>query len=88
MAPEFMKDVFKIKNHQYNFPKDVCLQRRNVNTFLHVTETKIASLRAQILNLLSKNLKYSKSFKDSNKNIRKWTTKECPCRLCKVYVQN
>ena len=32
-----MKDVFQIKNHQYNFRKDVRLQRRNVNTVLYGT---------------------------------------------------
>ena len=37
IAPEIMKDVFQIKNHQYNFRKDVRLQRRNVNTVLYGT---------------------------------------------------
>ena len=38
-----MKDVFKIKNHQYDFPRDVRLRCRNVNTVLCRTKT-IASL--------------------------------------------
>ena len=58
------------------------LQRRNVNTVMYGTET-IASLGDQILNLLPKNWKYSKCFNRSKKNIRKWTTKECP----RVYVK-
>ena len=48
----------------------------------------IASLGAQISNLVPKNLKCLKSFNEFKKNIREWTIKECPCRLCKVYVQN
>ena len=80
-----MKDVFEIKNYQYNFRRDVCVQRRNVNTVLHVTET-IGSLGALIWNLVTKNLKCSKSCKEFKKNIQKWTTRECLCRLCKVYV--
>ena len=43
VAREIMKDLFKIKNDQYNFRRNMCLQRRNVNTALHGTET-IASL--------------------------------------------
>ena len=51
-----MKDLSEIKNHQYDFRRDVCLQRRNVNTILYGTEA-IASLRVQIWNLVSVNLK-------------------------------
>ena len=52
-----------------------------------MTET-IASLRAQTWNLVPTNLKCSKSLNEFKENIRKWTTKKCPCRLCNVYVQN
>ena len=30
-----MKDAFEIKNHQYNFRRDVRLQGRKVNTALY-----------------------------------------------------
>ena len=76
-----------MKNHQYNYRRDVRPQRRNVNTALYGTET-IAFLRAQIRNLVPKNLKCSKSFNKFRKSIHKRTTMECPCRPCKVYVQN
>ena len=65
-----MKDVFKIKNRQYNFWRDVSLLRRNVNTFLYGTET-ITSLGAQIWNLVSKNVKCSTSFNKFKKDIWK-----------------
>ena len=42
-----MKDLSEIKNHQYDFRRDVCLQRRNVNTILYGTDA-IASLGVQI----------------------------------------
>ena len=47
-----MKDVFEIKNHQYNFRRDVHLQcgNVNVNTVLYGTET-ISSLGVHIKNL-------------------------------------
>ena len=69
IAPEVMKDVVKIKNHQYNFRRDVCLQCSIVvNTFLYVTET-IASLEAQVWNLVCEHLNCSKSFNKFKKNI-------------------
>ena len=40
-----MKDVFKFKNYQYNFRRDLRLQCRNVNTVFYSTET-VNSLRA------------------------------------------
>ena len=63
-----MKDVFEIKNHPYNFQRDVTLQRRNVNTALYGTE-KIASLGAHIWNLVPTILKCSKSFNEFKKKI-------------------
>ena len=42
-----MKDVFDIKNYQYNFRRDMRPQRTNVNTVLYGTQT-IAFLSAQI----------------------------------------
>ena len=65
----------------------VCSVHSNVNTDLYGKKT-IASLGAQIWNLVPKNLKCSKFFDEFKRNIRKWTTKECPCPLCKVYFQN
>ena len=56
IAPRIMKDVFEIKKYQYNFRRDVRLQRRNVNTVLYRTET-IASLGPQIWKLVPENLK-------------------------------
>ena len=85
-APEIIKDVFEIKNHQYNFRRNVRLQRRTVNTVMYGTKT-VASLRARIWNLVPKYLNCLKSLNEFKKNIRKWTIKECPCCLCKVYVQ-
>ena len=35
IAAEIMKHVFEIKNHKYNFQRDVRLQCRNVNTVLY-----------------------------------------------------
>ena len=46
----------------------------------------ITSLGVKIWNLVPKNLKCSKSFNKFKKNIRKWTTKECPYGLCIVYI--
>ena len=63
------------------------LQRRNVNTVSYGTET-IASLGAQISNLVPKHLKCSKCSNELKKNILKLTKTEAPSRLHIVYVQN
>ena len=55
-----MKD--EIENHQYNFRRDLRLQLRNVNT-------APKELEAQTWNIVSKNLKCSKSFNEFKRNI-------------------
>ena len=74
-----MKDLFEIKNHHYNFRRDVRLQRKHVNTVMYGTET-IVSLGTKIWNLIPKNWKCLKSLNKFEKTIQKWTKKECPCR--------
>ena len=63
-----MKDIFEIKNRQYNLRRYVNMQRRNVNTILYGTET-IPFLGAQIWNLTTKNVQCLKSFNKFRKII-------------------
>ena len=42
MAPEIIKEVLKIKSHQYHFRRDMRLQHRNVNTILYGAQKQLS----------------------------------------------
>ena len=81
-----MEDIFKFKSLTYNFRNAESLNRSNVSSAKYGTET-FTSLSVKIWKILPndyKELTSLSTFKSKNKN---WETDECPCRLCKTYIQ-
>ena len=39
-----------------------------------------------IIFIIPKDIKESKSLSEFKRKIKKWKSKECPCKLCKTYV--
>ena len=50
------------------------------------TET-LRTLGPKIWNIIPPNIKNSSSLKAFKKNIKTWTPIDCPCRICKCYIQ-
>ena len=42
----------------------------------------------QLWSLLPESLKEMNSLSQFKRNIKHWICRDCPCRLCKVYIQN
>ena len=42
----------------------------------------------QLWSLLPESLKEMNSLNQFKRNIKHWICRDCPCRLCKVYIQN
>ena len=45
-------------------------------------------LAPKILELLPLEMKETETFLQFKAKIKKWNRENCPCRLCKVYMQN
>ena len=58
----------------------------NVSSVKYGTET-ITSLGVKIWKILPRDSKEPTSLSTFNSKIRNWETDNCPCRLCKTYVQ-
>ena len=56
------------------------------STFLEIKY--LPYLRPKIWDLLSKELKEFPNASVFKNTIKKWKPQNCPCRLCKKYVQN
>ena len=86
LNPVIMEDVFKFKNLPYNFRNAETFNRSNVNSVKFGTET-ITSLSAKIWKMFPNNYKELTSLSTFKSKIKNWETDECPCRLCKTYIQ-
>ena len=88
LSPQIMNDVFTYKSqHSYNLRQISQFATPRVNTVYHGTES-VGFLGAKIWALLPISLKNIDNINAFKKEIKKWKPKNCPCRLCKVYVQN
>ena len=87
MAPEILTEIFPERESNYSSRKSARLQVRSIKTAMYGSET-ISSLGPKIWGILPTELKRIVSPTLFKKKIREWEPKNCPCRLCKTYVQN
>ena len=87
MAPEFLNEIFKERTIQYNLRGNNPFYIRRVNSVYHGTES-LSFLGPKIWDLVPNEIKTSESLDIFKNKIKKWIPVNCPCRLCRVYVQN
>ena len=85
LAPPIMKSVLNKRFNTYNL--------RNFQEF--ATERKrpfglktLSYHYPQLWSFLLKSLKEMNSLSQFKRNIKHWICRDCPCRLCKAYIQN
>ena len=86
LSPKIMHLVFPLKDHS-RYPGENDFMSRNVKKVGYGTET-LAHLGPKIWLLIPTKIEKAKSLHLFNKEIRKWKPKNCPCRLCKIYVKD
>ena len=86
-SPPILNDIFVPFSRPYNFRRNDTLQRRRVNSVRHGTES-ISFLGPKIWDLVPSDIKLSQSLSIFKRKIKKWVPLQCPCRLCKIYLQH
>ena len=87
MTPEILTEIFPQKESNYSLRNSTALQGRSIKTVMYDSGTK-SSLGPKIWDILLTELKKIMSPTLFKKKTREWGPKNCPCRLCKTYVQN
>ena len=82
LSPEILKETFVPKTSSYNLRRNDTFKKRKVHSVYHGTES-LSFLGLKIWVEL-KQLETLYSFK---LKIRNWVPFECPCRICKTYIQ-
>ena len=87
LSTPLMKDIFPINRNPYNLRQNSQFSRPRINTVYHGTES-ISNLGPKICYLVPSNLIEISELDEFKKAIKQWKPEDCPCILCKVFVQN
>ena len=87
MAPEFLNEIFQNRALLYNLRTNSNFSSRQVHSVYHGTES-LSFLGPKKWRLVPGYTKQSESLKNFRNKIKKWVPSRCPCRLCRIYLQN
>ena len=85
LSPDILREIFVPKISLYNLRRDNTFERRQVHSVYHGTES-LSFLGPKIWDLVPLELKQLEILKVFKLKI-KWIPYECPCRLCRTYIQ-
>ena len=87
ISPDLLNDVFIQSTSKYNLRNDNCFKSRKVRSVYFGTES-LSFLGPKIWNQVPSEIKDSENIEIFKRKIKAWSFSECPCRLCKVFIQH
>ena len=85
--PDIMNDIFRERNITYSTRNSSGFETKNIKTVHYGPET-IAYLGPKIWDFVPQKIKDSEHIINIFKsNIKFWKSENCPCSLCKPYLQ-
>ena len=88
LSPPIIADLFEQRNEQhYNLRNWAQFSLPAIRTVCHGSES-ISFLGPKIWNMAPDKLKNASSLEVFKASIKSWKPENCPCRLCRLYVQN
>ena len=87
MAPELLNGIFQKRALPENLKTNSNFSSRQVHSVYNCTES-LSFLGQKIWELVPENTKQPECLEIFKNEIKKWVSLRCPCRLCRVYLQN
>ena len=88
LGPSLLIDIFNLNNQtiRYNLRENTDFLIPNVKT-VHYGKDSLQYFGSVIWKLIPIDIRLSTSINDFKNKIKNWTPPNCPCRLCKAFVQ-
>ena len=87
LSPPLMNNIFKLREENpYNLRHLSEFSRPMINSVYHGTES-ISFLGPKIWDIPPEKLKNTETLEIFKKEIKIWKPDNCPCRLCKVFIE-
>ena len=87
LAPTIMNSVFEIKDIEQNLRNKINFKSRRINSVPYGIDS-LTYLAPKIWNIVPEGIKKSESLNVFKTKIKKWIPRDCPCRLCRPFIQN
>ena len=87
ISPPIVRQLFQSRNNDYNLRQFSQFELLNVRSVFCATES-ISFVGPKIWNIVPNEFKKETSLHAFKKLIKKWEPENCPCMLCKSYIQN
>ena len=88
LSPPLMNNKLKLRTENpYNLRHVSEFSKPMVKSVYHGTES-ISFLGPKIWDILPEKLKDIENLKHFKKEIKTWKSDNCPCRLCRVYIES
>ena len=86
LASAIMNEIFDIIESPYPLRNDLRFKSRNIRTVRYGIETA-AFVGSKIWSYMPSELKENMSLNEFSSKIKTWNPENCPCKLCKIYLQ-
>ena len=86
LSPDILREIFVPKINLYNLRRNHTFERRQVHSVYHGTES-LSFLGPKIWDLVPLESKQLENLDAFKLKIKKLIPFECPCRLCRTYIQ-
>ena len=86
LAPGMMNDIFDFIKCRYPLKNKMGFKSRNIGTVRYEIKTA-AFVGSRIWTNMPNELKKSTSLNEFKSKIKTWKPENCPCKLCKIYLQ-
>ena len=87
ISPPFMKDIFTYVSNDNGTRSGDTFVRPNVNSVFKGDQSLRSFGPSVWNNMLPSKFKTCNSLSEFKNSIKSWTPDNCPCKLCKTYVQ-
>ena len=88
LSPIIINEVFNFQEKErYNLRSGVQLASKNVH-IAHFDNDTISSLEPILWKLIPHKIKHASTLSAFKAKIKSWTIKNCPYRLCKIFVKD
>ena len=87
LAPPIMESISNKRFNTYNLRNFQEFATKRKRTVWYGLET-LSYRYPQLKSLLPESLKEMNSLSQFKRNLKHWICRDCPCRLCNVYIQN
>ena len=87
IAPELMEGVFEFTDVPYNLKNQSKCNRSILRTERYGIETA-SSIDPKLCDKVPTQIKNSKSLEGFKERIKSWIAKNCPCKICKLFIKH